>query len=82
MLREYELEVGGFEMVAEFEDVGKGDGGHAEEDVLHVDDKEGCSHDIQKLDERETRTCVCVFLLGGIDLGLSPSAARLCPVKV
>ena len=57
MLREYELEVGGMEMVAEFEDVREGDGGHAEEDVLHIDDEEGCSHDAQKLDERETRTC-------------------------
>lgn len=57
MLGEDELEVGGMEMVAEFKDVGEGGGGHAEEDVLHVDDEEGCSHDAQKLDEREMRTC-------------------------
>ena len=57
MLREDELEVGGSEMVAESKDVGKGGGGHAEEDVLQVDDEEGCSHDAQELDERETRTC-------------------------
>ena len=40
------------EMVAEFEDVGEGDGGHAEEDVLDVDDEEGCSHDARQLDGR------------------------------
>lgn len=39
MLREYEREGGGFEFVAEFEDVGKGDGGHVDEDMLHVNDK-------------------------------------------
>ena len=47
MLCEDELEVGGggIEMVAESEDVGQGTGRHAEEDVLDVDDEEGCSHD-------------------------------------
>ena len=57
MLREDELEIGGSEMVAESEDVGEGDGRHAEEDVLHVDDEEGCSHDAQELDG-ETRTYI------------------------
>ena len=37
MLSEDEGEVGGFEMVAEVEDVGEGGGGYVEEDVLHVD---------------------------------------------
>ena len=57
VLREDELEVGGVEMVTEFKDVGEGGGGHAEEDVLDVDDEEGCSHDALKLDEGETGTC-------------------------
>ena len=62
MLREDELGVGGgSEMVAESKDVGEDGGGHAEEDVLHVDDEEGCSHDAQVLDERETRTCRAMY---------------------
>lgn len=56
MLGEDEGEVGGLEVVAEFEDVGKGEGGHVEEDVLHVDDEEGCSHVAQVLEERDRGT--------------------------
>lgn len=57
VLGEDEGEVGGFEMVAEVEDVGEGGGGHVEEDVLHVDHEQDGSHCVQggrvnsKLDE-------------------------------
>lgn len=44
MLREDDGAVGGFDMGAEVEDIGEGGGGHVEEDVLHVDDDEGCGH--------------------------------------
>lgn len=47
MLREDEREAAGFEVVAKFEDVGESGGGHVEEDVLHVDDEEDCSHYVQ-----------------------------------
>ena len=58
MLGEDELEVGGgVEVVAEVEDVGEGEGGHAEEDVLDVDDEESCGHDARELDGRGWRTC-------------------------
>lgn len=46
MLGEEEGEVGGLEVGAEGEDVGEGGGGHVEEEVLHVDDEEGCGHDV------------------------------------
>ena len=44
VLGEDEGEVGGFEMVAEVEDVGEGGGGHVEEDMLHVDYEQDGGH--------------------------------------
>lgn len=47
MLGEDEGAGGGLEVGAEVEDVREGGGGHVEEDVLHVDDEQGCGHDAQ-----------------------------------
>ena len=44
MLGEDEGAIGGVEVVGEGEDVGKGGGGHVEENVLHVYDEEDCGH--------------------------------------
>lgn len=52
MLGEEEGEVGGLEVGAEGEDVGEGGGGHVEEEVLHVDDEEGCGHDDEEWTSR------------------------------